>query len=228
MQAAHDHLSVRDYGASHGSHDHDHFQILIGLGGVLELEVAGRGQRISAGQGCVVPPGERHDFEARHGARCLVLDSHASDWARASKALPSPAALALAGYLARACTEHLPRAQHIGPTLLLEAWLPPTASQATRHRRAIDWEALARWALARSSSSPSVSELAARVHLSAAQLAARCRAERGQSTQQWLRELRLAQARAWRDEGLTVAEVARRSGYRSPSALTAARRRAGI
>ena len=64
MHAAHDHLSVRDYGASHGSHDHDHFQILIGLGGVLELEVAGRGQRISAGQGCVVPPGERHEHHA--------------------------------------------------------------------------------------------------------------------------------------------------------------------
>jgi AraC-like DNA-binding protein len=227
MHTAHDHLSVRHYGASHGSHDHDHFQILIGLGGVLELEVAGRGQRITEGQGCVVPPGERHDFEARHGARCLVLDSHASDWARASKAPPSPAALALASYLARACTEQLPRARHIGPTLLLEAWLP-TTTLATRPRRDIDWEALARWALSRASSSPSVSELAARVHLSAAQLAARCRAERGQSTQQWLRELRLAQARAWRDEGATVAEVARRSGYRSPSALTAARRRAGI
>lgn len=227
MHTAHDHLSVRNYGASHGSHDHDHFQILIGLGGVLELEVAGRGQRITEGQGCVVPPGERHDFEALHGARCLVLDSHASDWARASKAPPSPAALALASYLARACTEQLPRARHIGPTLLLEAWLPPTTTLATRPRRDIDWEALARWALSRASS-PSVSELAARVHLSAAQLAARCRAERGQSTQQWLRELRLAQARAWRDEGVTVAEVARRSGYRSPSALTAARRRAGI
>ncbi|MGQ2924382.1 MAG: AraC family transcriptional regulator [Hydrogenophaga sp.] len=227
MHTAHDHLSVRHYGASHGSHDH--FQILIGLGGVLELELAGCGQRITAGQGCVVPPGERHDFEARHGARCLVLDSHASDWARASKAPPSPAALALASYLARACTEQLPRARHIGPTLLLEAWLPPTTTTlATRPRRDIDWEALARWALSRASSSPSVSELAARVHLSAAQLAARCRAERGQSTQQWLRELRLAQARAWRDEGVTVAEVARRSGYRSPSALTAARRRAGI
>jgi len=49
MPGAHDHLSVRDYGASHGSHDHDHFQILVGLEGVLELEVAGRGQRIAAG-----------------------------------------------------------------------------------------------------------------------------------------------------------------------------------
>ena len=228
MRTAHDRLSVRDYGASHGSHDHDHFQILVGLDGVLELEVAGRGRRIAAGDGCVVPPGERHDFEARSGARCLVLDSHASGWAGASSITPPPATLALATYLAGACTDRLTRAQQLGPSLLLEAWLPAAQGVLPRPRRNIDWDALARWALARSSTAPTVTELAARVHLSPAQLAARCRDERGQSTQQWLRELRLAQARAWREQGLSVAEVARRSGYRSPSALTAARRRAGI
>lgn len=228
MPGARDQLSVRDYGASHGSHDHDHFQILVGLQGVLELEVAGRGQRIAAGDGCVVSPGERHDFEARAGARCLVLDSHAGDWARVNASPPAPATLALAHYLARACTERLPRAQQVGPSLLLEAWLGTSPSSPLRPRRSIDWDALARWALAHASATPTVADLAERVHLSAAQLAARCREERGQSTQQWLREMRLAQARAWRAEGLSVADVARRSGYRSPSALTAARRRAGI
>lgn len=228
MSTAHDHLSVRDYGSSHGSHDHDHFQILIGLNGVLELEVGGRGRRIGAGDGCVVPPGERHDFEARMGARCLVLDSHAIEWARVGASAPAPATFALSSYLARACTDGLPRARHLGPSLLLEAWLA-TPKLSPRHpRRTIDWDALARWALARSSTATTVSELAVRAHLSAAQLAARCREERGQSTQQWLRELRLAQARAWRDQGLSVSEVARRSGYRSPSALTAAQRRSGI
>jgi AraC-like DNA-binding protein len=227
MSAAHDRLSVRDYGASHGSHDHEHFQILIGLSGELELEVNGRGQRIGTGDGCVVPPGERHDFEARLGARCLVLDSHVGDWARVI-APPATATLALANYLARACIGHLPRARQLGPALLLEAWSASAPNQPPRPRRAIDWEALARWALGSAGAAPSVAELAARVHLSAAQLAARCREERGQSTQQWLRELRLAQARAWREQGLSVAEVARRSGYRSPSALTAAQRRAGI
>ena len=227
MSCAHDHLSVRDYGASHGSHDHEHFQILIGLSGVLELEVDGRGRRIGTGDGCVVPPGERHDFEARMGARCLVLDSHASDWARV-RIPPAPAALGLASYLARACTERLPRARQLGPGLLLEAWSSFAPTRPPRPRRAIDWDALARWALGPVRAAPSVAELAGRVHLSPAQLAARCREERGQSTQQWLRELRLAQARAWREQGLSVAEVARRSGYRSPSALTAAQRRTGL
>ncbi|MGE0100157.1 MAG: helix-turn-helix domain-containing protein [Hydrogenophaga sp.] len=223
-----DHLSVREYGASHGSHDHDHFQVLVGLEGVLELEVSGSGRRIAAGDGCVVPPGERHDFESRTGARCLVLDSHASEWARVGAALAPPATRALANYLDRAVTDRLPRAQQLGPSLLLEAWLRPLQATPQRHRRAIDWDALARWALSHTDAAPTVADLAERVHLSAAQLAARCREERGQSTQQWLREMRLARARAWRAQGLNVAEVARRSGYRSPSALTAARRRVGI
>ncbi len=224
MPVACDVLGVRDYGASHGSHDHTHFQILIGLSGVLELEVAGRGQRIAMGDGCVVPPGERHDFEARAGARCLVLDSHTSDWARVGSA-PPPATLALARYLAQACIHQLPRAQRLGPALLLEAWSPAAVLAPARARRAIDWDALAHWALA-GGPRMTVAELATRVHLSTAQLAARCRDERGQSTQQWLRELRLEQAREWRAQGLSVADVARRSGYRSPSALTAAQRRA--
>ncbi len=219
-----EHLSVRDYGASHGSHDHAHFQVLVGLEGVLELEVAGQGQRIAAGQGCVVPPGERHDFEAREGARCLVLDSHAEGWARASPT-PTAATAALARYLAAACRQGLPRAQSLGPALLLESWMPRSPVRE-RPRRPIDWTALADWARGHwAHQAIEVADLAARVHLSPAQFAARCRAEQGLSTQHWLRGLQLDQAPALRAQGASVAEAARRSGYRSPSALTAALRR---
>lgn len=224
---AHDPLSVRAYGASPGSHDHDHFQILVGLDGVLELEVAGRGQRIAAGDGCVVPPGERHDFESRSGARCLVLDTRAAEWASAGLA-PTAATRALAKYLAEACTRGLPRAQLLGPALLLETWQPVSgrAWPTTRPRRAIDWADLAHWAGSRwAHQHIEVADLAARVHLSPAQFAARCRDELGQSTQQWLRGLQLDHARALRAQGISVADAARRSGYRSPSALTAALRR---
>ncbi|MBL0920220.1 MAG: helix-turn-helix domain-containing protein [Hydrogenophaga sp.] len=222
--SARDHLSVRAYGASHGSHDHDHFQILVGLDGVLELEVAGHGRRIGMGDGCVVLPGERHDFESRHGARCLVLDSHAAGWARAGDA-PTQATMALARYLAEACTQALPRAQALGPALLLESWLP-AQRPPTRPRRAIDWTALADWARQRwAQGAIEVAALAEHVHLSPAQFAARCRDAHGLSTQQWLRALQLDHAEALRGQGVSVAEAARRSGYRSPSALTAALRR---
>ena len=44
-----DALSLRQYGASPGSHSHGHFQILLGLAGVLDLEVEGRGLRVASG-----------------------------------------------------------------------------------------------------------------------------------------------------------------------------------
>ncbi|MCW5655975.1 AraC family transcriptional regulator [Hydrogenophaga sp.] len=217
-------LSVRSYGASHGSHDHDHFQILVGLQGVLELDVGGRGRRIAAGDGCVIAPGERHDFESRLGARCLVLDTQADAWARAAGARPRDGMQSLARYLAQACQAGLPRARTLGPALLLEAWISEPSAPPSRPRRAIDWTVLARHALD-AGPGTRVADLAAKAHLSASQLAARCLQEQGLSTQQWLRGLRLEQARMLRAQGLPVAETARRCGYRSPSALTAALRR---
>ena len=222
--AAADVLSLRRYGASHGSHSHDHFQILIGLQGVLELEVAGHGRRIAEGDGCVVAPGERHDFESRHGSQCLVLDTGLPAWgARADGAPPTQAILALARYLASALTAGQPLARQLGPALLLESWGPGTGDGGTG--RNIDWRALGAWAAERWTQPLTVADLAAQVHLSPTQLAARCRQAHGQSLMAWLRQQRLAQAVALRASGLSVKDVARRCGYRSASALTAALRR---
>lgn len=217
-------LSVRHYGASPGSHTHEHFQVLLGLDGVLELEVEGRGQRVGAGTGLVIAPGDRHDFESALGARCLVLDSGDPGWARLIARTPPPDALPLAQYLASACAAGRARARQQGPALLLEAWAPH-APPPLRLRRAIDWATLQAWAQNAAATPLSVADLAARVHLSAAQFNERCRQELGTSPMAWLRDLRLERARQLRAQGLPVADVARRCGYRSPSALTAALRR---
>lgn len=222
-RGAADALSVRHYGASPGSHAHDHFQILLGLDGVLELEVEGRGRRVGAGDGLVIAPGDRHDFESARGARCLVLDSADPTWARLGAAGPRPDALPLARYLASACAAGLLRARQFGPALLQEAWAPALAP--ARPRRAIDWPGLQSWARGAAAAPLTVADVAARTHLSAAQFSERCRQELGLSPMAWLRGLRLDQARQLRAQGLPVAEVARRCGYRSPSALTAALRR---
>lgn len=223
-------LSLRRYGASPGSHSHDHFQILLGLSGALDLEIDGRGLRVAAGGGCVIEPGARHDFESARGSLCLVLDSHQAGWARCARqeAVPAPA-LALARYLAGALQQGQPLAQAHGPALLLEAWQAPAALAlpASARRRAIDWPALQRWAAQHWHGELTVADLAQRVHLSPSQFAARCQGEQGLSAMAWLRSQRLAQARLLREGGMAVAEVARRTGYRSPSALTAALRRAG-
>lgn len=230
-------LSLRRYGASPGSHSHAHFQILLGLSGALELEVEGRGLRVGPGGGCVIAPGDRHDFASTRGSLCLVLDSSHPDWARCATqgaghtTLPAPA-LPLARYLATALQQGRPLAQAHGPALLREAWLADSAGTATpepapgyARRRPIDWPALEHWAAQQWHTPLTVADLAQRVHLSASQFAARCRDDQGISAMAWLRGLRLEQARLLRDSGLTVAEVARRTGYRSPSALTAALRR---
>ena len=224
-----EHISLRSYGASHGSHAHDHYQVLVGLEGVLELEVEGRGQRIGAGDAFLVPPGDSHDFESAGGSRCLVLDTRLDLW---SLCAPSPARatqiLPLASYLAQALLQHQPLAALHGPALLLEAWRHPAGLQRQKQRRRIDWTALAAWVQVRLHEPLTVADLAARVHLSPSQFALRCHEAHGISVMQWLRLQRLDRARLLRDGGMAVAEVARRTGYRSPSALTAAMRRAAF
>jgi AraC-like DNA-binding protein len=218
-----DSFTVRQYDESHGSHAHAHFQILLGLEGALLLEIEGRGLSLGAGEGVVIAPDERHDFESRAGALCLVLDSGNAAWRHAlGRQTTPPETLSLAHYLGRASEQGRPQAQLFGPALLLEAWLPLRTTQ--RPRRAIDWQALSAWAQSRAAM-PSVSELATQVHLSGAQFNARCQEELGQSPMQWVRVQRLAQARAWLDSGMDVAQTARRIGYRSASALTADLRR---
>lgn len=225
-----DHLSLRAYGPAHGSHAHDHVQVLVGLDGVLELEVEGRGRRVDAGEAALVVPGDRHDFESAAGSRCLVLDTRRELWSPCGTAPAQPVQVArLARYLATALETHQPLAVLHGPSLLLEAWAPARqAGQGHRPRRAIDWAALQAWADARLDQDMTVADLAAQVHLSPSQFALRWREVHGIGVVQWLRQQRLARARALRARGLPVAEAARRSGYRSPSALTAALRRQGL
>ena len=216
-------LSVRHYGAAPGGHVHDHFQVLWTLDGVLELEVDGHGLALPAGGGLVLSPGQRHDFESRQGSRCLVLDTLAAGWTKCpARPFRGDTTLALARYLACALQAGQRQALQAGPMLLLEAW---GAHGPVHPRRRIDWAALGIWAQARWHQPLSVADLAAQVHLSATQFAARCREETGHSVMRWLRGQRLAQAHLWRAGGMSVAEAARRCGYRSPSALTAAMRR---
>lgn len=225
MDRARDTLSLRAYGASHGSHAHGHAQVLVGLEGVLDLEVEGRGARVAAGDALLVPAGERHDFESLHGSRCLVLDSGDPLWSDCGVLPHRPLQVAsLAAWLSHAMDQPLALAH--APALLLEAWRAPVPP--TRPRRRIDWTALAAWVQSRLDRPVGVAELAQRVHLGVSQLALRCHEAHGMGPQEWLRVQRLTRARQLRDLGLPVHEVARRTGYRSPSALTAALRRRGF
>lgn len=221
-------LSLRHYDASPGSHAHDHYQVLVGLDGVLDLEVQGRGRRIGAGDAFVVQPGEHHDFESACGSRCLVLDTAHPGWSDCALLPADPTQTqALAHYLAQALLKRQALAVHHGPALLLEAWRASPDAALSRVRRRIDWTALAGWARARWHEPLAVADLAGQACLSVSQFAQRCREEQGVGAMAWLRAQRLLHARALREAGLPVAEAAHRTGYRSPSALTAALRRHG-
>ncbi|MES2944504.1 MAG: AraC family transcriptional regulator [Pseudomonadota bacterium] len=217
-------LTLRHYGASPGSHAHPHFQVLLGLEGELELEVAGKAQRVLAGGGCVIAPGERHDFEARSGSHCLVLDSTQTAWASCKSAAPRPdSALALATYLRLALKHQQHWTIQNAASLLLDCWQIPPQSTLSRGRK-IDWQALTDWAETRLHQPLTVADIASQVFLSPTQFATRCRGETGFSPMQWLRKLRLARAFTLRAGGLDTALTAKRCGYQSASALVHAMR----
>lgn len=222
-------LSLRRYGPSPGSHAHDHFQLLWGWQGRLELDIDGRGAAMGPGQVAVIAPGDRHDFWSSQGSTCFVLDTFEA--APALERLAGrawavvPTTLDLLRFLSSrrlAADDDLPQAA----AALLLSTLDSTATPA-RARRRIDWAALDAWIDAHLHEPLGVADLAARVHLSPSQFAARCLEETGRSPLARVRERRLARALRLRAEGLQVQEVALRVGYRSPSALTAALRRAG-
>ena len=106
-------LSLRRYGPSPGSHSHDHYQVLWGWRGALELDIEGRGTRMGAGRVAVIPPGARHDFQAA-GARseCFVIDSDAAGLeTHAGRVLQcAPAVQHLLRFLAERGRAHLPDA----------------------------------------------------------------------------------------------------------------------
>ena len=218
-------LSLRQYGSSPGSHSHHHYQVLWGWRGALELDIEGRGSRMSAGRVAVIPPGARHDFRAA-GARtdCFVIDSEAPALeAHAGRVLRcAPAVQHLLRFLAERGDARLPDA---AAELLLASLGEAAIAAPSRVRRRIEWDALDAWVDAHLAEPLSVAVLAARAHLSVTQFAARCVDETGMSAMAYVRARRLAAARRWRARGLAVATIAERCGYRSPSALTAALRR---
>ncbi|HZX29295.1 MAG TPA: AraC family transcriptional regulator [Telluria sp.] len=217
-------LSVRTYGPAHDCHTHKHFQVLWGLEGILELEIEGAGTRLDAGAGIVIAPNERHAFESRTGSRCLVLDSVDEAWAaRLRRPQHVQATGHLAHFLASSLNAALPVSLEYGAYLLAQSWGETQAPR--RARREIDWPLLTAWVKARLAQPLTARQLAALVNLSESQFRARCLQVTGCAPMQWVRRLRLEHAAALRARGMSVAQAARRAGYESPAALTAAARR---
>ena len=83
-------LSLRHYSHELLSHSHDHAQLVFGLSGLLEFEIAGHGSQVKRQTLAVVPSDAQHACGSKDGSHCLVLDVPCEDWlhGRASRHWP--------------------------------------------------------------------------------------------------------------------------------------------
>jgi len=75
-------LSLRNYQHDLIAHSHDHPQLVFGLSGQLEFEIAGRGSRIGERGLAIVPAAVHHACASVTGSHCLVLDVPSEGWLR--------------------------------------------------------------------------------------------------------------------------------------------------
>lgn len=228
-------LSVRHYHQDVVCHEHDHAQLVFGLSGHLQFEVAGFGSRISRQTLVVVPAGARHACDSRHGSECLVLDVPAGTWLQhhlgnhadaSRRLLDSPLAMELSvtqsglvNWLA-ASPINDPLVAHQGSILLLASLsldtderpcggLPLTRLDAYIERRA--------------AYPIQVADLASLAGLSAARFHHRFVEETGTTPMAYVRDKRLRLGRQLlHNSRLSVGDIAARVGYTSQSAFTAA------
>lgn len=229
-------LSLRHYSHDLIAHSHEHAQLVFGLSGTLDFDVAGRGARVVRQTVAVVPAGTHHACGSPSGSHCLVLDVPTEDWLRQSLGrhadaslrlldlpgarLLSPAQSQLVGWLAASPVNDDVIARQ-GAALLLASLVGEPRSLAETHRlpmAALDAH------IDRHAAHPlQVADLARLCGLSAARFHARFLAEVGQTPMDYVRSRRLNLGRQLLlDSHLPVGEIAARVGYASQSAFTAA------
>lgn len=228
-------LSLRHYSHELLCHSHKHAQLVFGLSGLLEIEVAGRGNRVSRNTLAVVPSGAQHACDSRAGSQCLVLDVGGEQWLQQqlgqhydatrrlieqSAALSlSPAQSQLVGWLA-ASPIHDPIIAQQGAALLL-ACLTGTSVHHQTH--CLPLAALDAHIDQHAAHPLQVADLARLAGLSTARFHVRFLDEVGQTPMAYIRNRRLHMAhQLLLSTTLPVGEIAARVGYNSQSAFTAA------
>ena len=229
-------LSLRHYSHELLSHSHAHAQLVFGLSGQLDFEVAGRGSRVIRQTLAVVPADAPHACGSRSGSQCLVLDVPSEQWllqrlgghADASRRLlDKPGAL----YLAPAQSQLVSwlAASPINDPVIAEqgAALLLASLASARHDRSeaqrLPLAAIDAHIDQHAAHPLQVADLARLAGLSAARFHARFLGETGQTPMEYVRCRRLLLGRQLlQSSQLAVGEIAARVGYSSQSAFTAA------
>ncbi|NMY52361.1 AraC family transcriptional regulator [Pseudomonas sp. WS 5011] len=229
-------LSLRHYSHELLSHSHEHAQLVFGLSGLLEFEVAGHGSQVKRQTLAVVPSDAQHACGSKNGSHCLVLDVPCEDWLQQQlgrhldatrRLLDKPAAVSLnpaqsqlVSWLAASPINDPVIAQQ-GAALLLASLANAeiTAHAASR----LPLAALDAHIDQHAAHPLQVADLARLAGLSAARFHARFLAETGQTPMDYVRSRRLQLARQLLlGSNLAIGEIAARVGYSSQSAFSAA------
>jgi AraC-like DNA-binding protein len=235
-------FSLRSYGDAPLSHSHAHHQIVLGLEGRLEMEVAGRGGRVDASGLVVVAGGETHSCRAHGANRFLVLDweddgdEAAGRLVEAAQRRPfldlDPELMPLLRFLDGAVAKRRIGAEEgrdWGRLLLRQlGHAQGRAAAPAPHPRRLS-RALA-FAEANLAAPVTVAAMAASAHTSAGHLHQLFRRHLGRAPMAHVGELRLERAMAaLAGSTRPIAEIAQACGYSDQSALTRAfRRRHGV
>ncbi|AJY52116.1 MULTISPECIES: AraC family transcriptional regulator [Halomonadaceae] len=67
-------LHSRNLAQEQVAHTHDFHQLILATCGVTELSMEGRGERVTARRGCLIPSSRHHEYQGDGSNRTLVLD----------------------------------------------------------------------------------------------------------------------------------------------------------
>jgi AraC-like DNA-binding protein len=229
-------LSLRHYSHDLIDHSHAHAQLVFGLSGLLDFEVAGRGSQVMRQTLAVIPPETRHACGSRAGSQCLVLDVPSETWLQrhlgshadaGRRLLDTPGALhldpsqsQLVSWLAASPINDAVIAEQ-GAALLLASLA--SARSPLPIQRGLPLAAIDAHIDQHAAHPLQVVDLARLAGLSVARFHLRFLDETGQTPMEYVRQRRLQLARQLLQHSqLAVGEIAARVGYSSQSAFTAA------
>lgn len=200
---------VRRYNGEYQSHAHDHVQIMFGLQGRMELEVAGHSVFADASCGLLIPAGVHHGFLATKDTRMFVIELPAHPDVERVRSFAVTAAC-------RKSVDDLDASWQLAQVLQAPRILARRGIDLARLDAALCSALFEAW---------STQRMAALFFLSPQRFHARLLELTGQTPQNRLRRLRLDAAERLLRQGLALETAALQVGYRSASALSYALRR---
>jgi AraC-like DNA-binding protein len=224
-------LDIRSYHGTSVPHWHDFAQLVLPLRGTLEIDIAGREQRLDAYRAAFVETGAPHSQQGNPANRSIIVDLDPDrltpEMVDRLVARPfltlTPAANRLIDYMGFVAGGSAAKGDQMEHwlALLLDALVQTPAQPQSR------LAALLRQIEAAPGKPWTTEAMAVRTAMSVSRLHALFRSELDTTPAAWLSELRLKRVREWlAGSDHSIAELALRAGYSDQNALTRAMRRA--